>query len=122
MIQQPTPPELSDEPALLDSEFPGSPNDRDETLQDLPAIFDQPATDADASEGLTPTEQLTGEFPSTESEADPTEQFAFPTCTPQMFVRHHEAGRLDEIDCNPQARSKPQHGTGVLRNVGLVQS
>ena len=41
---------------------------------------------------------------------------------PQMFVGHHEAGRLDEIDRDPETGGEAQYGAGILRNVGLIQS
>jgi hypothetical protein len=39
----------------------------------------------------------------------------------QVAVRGIEAGRLDEVDSNPEARGHPHHRPGILGDVGLIQ-
>src|SRR3954468_19908820 len=41
---------------------------------------------------------------------------------PEVSVRDVEARRFDDLDRNAEARRHPQHGPGVLRDIGLVKS
>ena len=40
----------------------------------------------------------------------------------QGLGREGEAGRMDDVDMDAKAGAQPQHGAGVLGNVGLEQS
>ena len=40
----------------------------------------------------------------------------------EVAVGDVEAGRLDDVDRDAEARRHAQHGAGVLRDVGLVES
>jgi hypothetical protein len=39
---------------------------------------------------------------------------------PEPAVIENEAERLDQVDPKPQTGAKPNHGAGILRDVGLV--
>ena len=36
--------------------------------------------------------------------------------------RKREAGRMDDVDVDAEAGAEPQHGAGILGNVGLIES
>ena len=43
------------------------------------------------------------------------------TCAPQVSVGHIEPCRSNDIDAQAQTGCHPQNGTGILRNIGLVE-